>query len=216
MRSSRVTVGFGFLITWVVMAVVGWTARRLLLSFFDVAVISQYYMASFLGNGLLIGFLQWLVLWRYLGVRGLGGLATGIVWMGISGIGWVMAWAFNILFPTLYVLAAESGYSLFSISLLAGGGSALLVGLLQSGILKKYLGHSWPWVPIFMLSMVAAMFTLQSIPIQYPTVASALGGLVFGLISGLGMMMLLRATQEDFGLPEVHAAKAKHGSPDFR
>jgi hypothetical protein len=216
MHETRRKPGILFWIFWVIATVIGWSARRVLLEFPEIANFSSLYLASFFGNGLLIGLLHWLVLHRYLPARGWKGVRSGLVWIAVSGLGWMLAWSLNILFPTAIIFGADWGYSYISISLMAGGISSFISGGMQRYVLRSSVERAWLWLPVSMLSMIAGMYAFQSVPITLPTLAFAAGGLVHGLISANGLIYLFG--QEEPDPISFHPSKSKpqHVTPDFR
>ena len=216
MRKSRPRPGILLWLFWVLATIVGWTARRLLWEVPQLSNLGIFFLVSFFANGLVIGTLHWILLRRYLRASGWRGFISGLGWIGVSGFAWLLAWSFFFLFPTLYTFAFKAGYSLLTISLMAGGGSSLLSGAMQAFIMRRAAPRVWLWIPIHIVSMVAAMYAHQNIPITQPTLAFALGGLVFGALSGTGLLYLLgqnNSSPTPFSPPE---SKQSHPTPDFR
>lgn len=216
MHETRRKPGLLFWMVWVIATIIGWSARRVLLEFPEIANFSSLYLASFFGNGLLIGLLHWLVLHRFLPVRGWKGLGTGLTWIVISGLGWILAWGLNILFPSLIILGTDWGYSYVSISLMAGGISSIISGGLQGIVLRKSVRRAWLWMPVHMLSMIAAMYAFQYVPITLPTLAFVVGGLVYGLISANGLIYIFDQEEIYSNSLQISKSKPQHVSPDFR
>lgn len=216
MHETRRDPGLLFWIFWVIASVIGWSARRVLLEFPEIASLSSIYLASFFGNGLLIGLLHWLVLRRYLPGSGWKGIGSGLLWTAASGLGWVLAWSLNILFPTAIIFGTDWGYSYISISLMAGGISSFISGGLHWFVLRSSVKHAWLWLPVHMLSMIAGMYAFQSVPITLPTLAFVAGGLVYGLISANGLMYLLGQKESNPISLKIRKSKPRHASPDFR
>ncbi|MCH7662438.1 MAG: hypothetical protein IH859_01040 [Chloroflexi bacterium] len=216
MRKVRPQPGILFWIFWVLATIVGWTARRLIWQFPEFAYLGVFSLATFFANGLLIGSIHWLLLRRYLQIGGWRSWISGLGWIALSGLGWLLTWSLNIIFPTLYILVANAGFSLLTITLLAGGIGSMLTGTLQALILRRTLTRAWLWIPINIVSMAAAMFAHQNIPIIQPSLAFAIGGLVFGALSGTGLLYLfgqIKTIPSSISLPE---SKQRHATPDFR
>ena len=216
MRKARPQPGILFWLFWVLATIVGWTARRLLWQFPELANIGVFSLATFFANGLLIGSLHWLLLRRYVQMHGWRVWMAGLGWVALSGIGWLLAWSLNIVFPTLYIFVANAGLSLLTITLLAGGIGSMLSGALQALILRRSAQRVWLWIPINIVSMVAAMFAHQNIPILQPTLAFAVGGLVFGALSGTGLLYLLGQSNSAPAPISMPESKQRHATPDFR
>lgn len=216
MPRTRPRPSFSFWLFWLLATIAGWSARRALLGFPEMSNFGSLYWIGFFGNGLVIGVLQWLLLYRYIRVRAAKSLAFGSVWIISSALGWMLAWGLNAVFPALYFFAADSGYSVITINLMAGGVSSLVSGGLQWLVLRARIKRAWLWIPVNMISMVAGMYTHQNIPMLYVTLAWVIGGAVSGAISGLGLLYLFGKKRSTILSLQLAESKARHATPDFR
>lgn len=148
----------------------------------------QFYVGTGMSAGL--GFAQWLLLRKYKSI--------GLSWILISITG------MTIPFLLMDFFAAESVSNKLSFGVIFG---AALTGLIQYLYLKKYAEKAKSWIWFSFLAWISALiataaieYTMKWRPAGVSNLFLAIinlililsGGILYGLISGIGMKKVLR------------------------
>ncbi len=196
MQSERIVLGGDFWVLWVWLTTLGY-----IVGFFAGFVLGHIVLGNVMigvGIGAVTGIFQWLVLRSYIRRSGwwilasVTGLFVGLGMYGIVSIVW--KYPFDLGLP-LGVL----GYAL---AFLLGG---LLIGLMQRPVLRRYVRHSnrWVWISaigwaasVLGLSFPGNMFGYSPLAVVS---ASALAGIILGVVTGFGLMRLFRRPNLQLG-----------------
>ncbi len=172
---------FGFFPQWIVANGIGWYAYGL------VPISGFRYLGHFgvyMGVGLFIGFLQWLVLKRHLRME-----ATWIL---------VSAFTYGALLLFFRFVSNDSSAQFFLVSMIILFG----IGLFQRSVLDYYLDSSIFWVIVSACAGTIGLFLiplLQNLlfPASSLTVFWMLYGVFYGTITGITLIFLFARTIEE-------------------
>lgn len=177
---------FGFFPQWVLANGIGWSVAYSLASTTGFRYIGH--LGVYMGAGLFIGFLQWLVLKRHLHME-----ATWIL---------VSAFTYGALFLSFRFVSSNSYVHFFSVSMMILFG----IGLFQRSVLDYYLDHSILWVIVSACAGTIGLFIVPSFksflfPASSPDDFWAFYGGFYGMITGITIIFLFAKTIEKTSVP---------------
>lgn len=211
--------GINFWLLWMLATATGWAAAFAIQKIFEdqmlaalawgTVVYGLLIFAIFMGNGLVIGLLQWLVLRAHMPRSGW--------WILAAAPGWALSWALVFALPWAFVLTSDPPPFSWFVWLggLAGG---LAGGAAQWLVLQGSVRKAWRWVVFSMAYTPAAYFAFYGVELAERflgvTTRVVAGGFAAGALSGLGLLWLLRDAAADS--TELEDTRPSFSSPDFQ
>jgi hypothetical protein len=189
--------GWRFWLQWVLLSCVGYAVGYLAGFILGYLLLGNVMVG--IGTGAVTGLMQWLLLRRYIKRSGwwVPASALGLgVSLGVYGI-------IHLIWRVPFHLGWPLGVLGWGLAYVLGG---LLIGLPQQRILRRSLARSAWWVPVSAAGWALSVLGLGIQPIgpggrHLPTVliilrngmaAPAVAGIILGVITGAGLVRLLR------------------------
>jgi hypothetical protein len=211
--------GIQFWGLWLLATTAGWAAAFAVQKIFEDQMIAALgwgtmmygliVFSIFMGNGLVIGLLQWLVLRGY--------LRSSKWWIPAAAPGWALSW--SLVFSMSWAFLLTSNPPSFSVFVWLGGlAGGIVGGFIQMFILRGGVRRMMLWIGCSMLFTPAAIFAFYGVELEEVfagvTTRALAGGLTAGALSGLGLLLLLRGTPRP--VVELEDTRPQYKSPDFR